>query len=71
LSQAADARSGDRKDTWRRALRHGSTSTQRRVRGLYRVDSLMAILDALIVTSALSAIRVDLGGSIEELESSR
>jgi hypothetical protein len=31
----------------------------------------MAILDALIVTSALSAIRVDLGGSIEELESSR
>jgi hypothetical protein len=34
------------------------------------IDSLMAMLDALIVTTALSSIRVDLGGSIEEIESS-
>jgi hypothetical protein len=35
------------------------------------IDSLLAMLDALIVTTALSAIRVDLGGSIEEIESLR
>src|SRR4051812_50052462 len=35
---------------------------------LTSVASLMVALDALVVTTALSAIRVDLGASIEELE---
>jgi len=47
------------------------TSAQRRVLGLTGLDSPMAMLDALLVTTALSAIRVDLGASIEELESTR
>jgi hypothetical protein len=44
------------------------TSAQRRVLGLTGLDSPMAMLDALFVTTALSAIRVDLGASIEELK---
>jgi hypothetical protein len=35
---------------------------------LTSVASLMVALDALVVTTALSTIRVDLGASIEQLE---
>jgi MFS family permease len=44
------------------------TSAQRWVLGLTGAASLMVVLDALVVSTALSAIRVDLGASIEELE---
>ena len=35
---------------------------------LASIASLMVALDTLVVTTALSTIRVDLGASIEELE---
>lgn len=44
------------------------TSTQRWVIALTSVAALMVGLDALVVSTALSTIRVDLGASIEELE---
>jgi EmrB/QacA subfamily drug resistance transporter len=42
--------------------------TQRWVLALTSVASFLVVLDALVVTTALSAIRIDLGASIEELE---
>jgi EmrB/QacA subfamily drug resistance transporter len=49
-----------------------AASTTRRARGwvlaLTGIGSLMAALDTLVVASALSTIRVDLGTSIEQLE---
>jgi EmrB/QacA subfamily drug resistance transporter len=45
-----------------------SRSVQRWVLALSSVASFLVVLDALVVTTALSAIRVDLGASIEELE---
>ena len=71
VSQAADARSGDRKDTWRRAIGRGGRRRSDGCSSFTGLDSPMAMLDALFVTTALSAIRVDLGASIEELKSSR
>jgi EmrB/QacA subfamily drug resistance transporter len=44
------------------------TSAQRWVLALVSVASLMVVLDMLVVTTALNAIRLDLGASIEELE---
>ncbi len=44
------------------------TSTQRWVLGLTSLASLMAGLDLLAVSTALSTIRVDLGASVEQLE---
>jgi EmrB/QacA subfamily drug resistance transporter len=44
------------------------TPAQRWVLALTSVASLMVALDALVVTTALSTIRLDLGASIEELE---
>jgi MFS family permease len=41
---------------------------QRWVLALTSVASFLVVLDALVVTTALSAIRIDLGASIEELE---
>jgi EmrB/QacA subfamily drug resistance transporter len=43
-------------------------SQQRWVLALTATASFLVVLDALVVTTALSAIRVDLGASIEELE---
>jgi len=45
-----------------------STSRARWVLGLTSVAALMVMLDMLVVTTALSTIRVKLGASIEELE---
>src|SRR3954451_19521066 len=45
-----------------------SKSTTRWVVVLTGVGSLMAALDTLVVTTALSTIRLDLGASIEQLE---
>jgi len=45
-----------------------STSAQRWVLALTAVASLMVMLDTMVVTTALSTIRVHLGASIEELE---
>src|SRR5215475_7836522 len=46
--------------------------TSRRTRGwvvaLTGIGSLMAALDTLVVASALSTIRIDLGASVEQLE---
>jgi EmrB/QacA subfamily drug resistance transporter len=44
------------------------TSAQRWVVGLTAIAGLMVALDALVVSTALSTIRVDLGASLEELE---
>lgn len=44
------------------------TSKQRWALGLASVGSFMVALDALVVTTALSTIRLHLGASIEELE---
>jgi EmrB/QacA subfamily drug resistance transporter len=44
------------------------TSVQRWVIGLTGVAAMMVSLDALVVSTALSSIRVDLGASVEELE---
>jgi EmrB/QacA subfamily drug resistance transporter len=46
----------------------GWTSAQRWVLSLTALASLMVVLDALVVTTALDAIRLDLGASLEELE---
>ena len=43
-------------------------TTRTWVLALTSVASLMVALDALVVTTALSTIRVDLGASIEQLE---
>src|SRR6266568_2082956 len=45
-----------------------STSAQRWVLALTAVASLMVMLDTMVVTTALSTIRVHLGASIEERE---
>jgi EmrB/QacA subfamily drug resistance transporter len=45
-----------------------STSAQRWVLSITGVAALIVILDALVVSTALSAIKIDLGASIEELE---
>jgi len=44
------------------------TTTRRWILALTSLASLMVALDALVVTTALSTIRIDLGASIEELE---
>jgi EmrB/QacA subfamily drug resistance transporter len=43
-------------------------STRRWVLALTAVGSLMVVLDALVVSTALTSIRADLGASIEQLE---
>ena len=48
-------------------IRKGMT-TRTRVLALASVASFMAALDTLVVTTALSTIRLDLGASIEQLE---
>jgi EmrB/QacA subfamily drug resistance transporter len=58
--QEDDVASEDRATTW--------TSAQRWVVGLTAVASLMIGLDALVVSTALNTIRVDLGASLEQLE---
>src|SRR6266550_8463801 len=45
-----------------------SKSTTRWVIVLTAIGSLMAALDTLVVSTALSTIRVDLGASVEQLE---
>src|SRR5919198_3681333 len=45
-----------------------TTATRTWVLALTSVASLMVALDALVVSTALSTIRVDLGASIEQLE---
>ena len=45
-----------------------TTTTQKWVLALASVASLMVALDVLVVSTALSSIRVHLGASIEELE---
>jgi len=45
-----------------------SKPTETWVLALASVGSLMVALDALVVTTALSTIRLDLGASIEQLE---
>src|ERR671935_2139865 len=45
-----------------------SSSTTRWVVALTAIGSLMAALDTLVVSTALSTIRVDLGASLEQLE---
>jgi EmrB/QacA subfamily drug resistance transporter len=44
------------------------TTSRRWILALTSIASLMVALDALVVTTALSTIRTDLGASIEELE---
>jgi len=44
------------------------TTTRRWILLLTSIASLMVALDALVVTTALSTIRIDLGASLEELE---
>ncbi|MFD1050424.1 MFS transporter, partial [Kibdelosporangium lantanae] len=44
------------------------TPTQRWVLGLASMGSFIVILDVLVVTTALTAIRTDLGASLTELE---
>jgi EmrB/QacA subfamily drug resistance transporter len=44
------------------------TTTRRWILALTSIASLMVALDALVVTTALSTIRTDLGASLEELE---
>src|SRR6185436_9013640 len=46
----------------------GFTSTQRWVLGLAAAGSFMAVLDAMVVTTALDNLRHDLGASMEALE---
>jgi EmrB/QacA subfamily drug resistance transporter len=45
-----------------------SRSTQRWALALTAVASMMVVLDALVVSTALTSIRADLGASIEQLE---
>src|SRR3954467_1069632 len=44
------------------------TTKRRWILALTSIASLMVALDALVVTTALSTIRIDLGAAIEELE---
>src|SRR5262249_55686293 len=44
-----------------------ATSGRRWVLGLTSVAALMVVLDALVVSTALTAIRVHLGASVEQL----
>jgi EmrB/QacA subfamily drug resistance transporter len=44
------------------------TTTRRWILALTSIAALMVALDALVVTTALSTIRIDLGASIEDLE---
>jgi EmrB/QacA subfamily drug resistance transporter len=46
----------------------GFTSTQRWVLGLAAAGSFMAVLDAMVVTTALDTLRHDLSASVEALE---
>jgi predicted MFS family arabinose efflux permease len=58
-----------RKICWSINMREPSEkATKRWVLALASVASFMVALDALVVTTALSAIRLDLGASIEALE---
>ena len=43
-------------------------TTRTRVLALASVASFMAALDTLVVTTALTTIRLDLGATIEQLE---
>src|ERR671910_3420286 len=59
--------------TWRQQM--GSESTQTKTKAatawvvaLTAIGSLMAALDTLVVSTALSSIRLDLGASVEGLE---
>src|SRR5919199_1827934 len=54
--------------TTREELQMTSKSTTRWVVVLTAIGSLMAALDTLVVSTALSKIRLDLGASIEQLE---
>lgn len=47
---------------------NGSRSTPRWVLTLTSAASLLVVLDALVVSTALTSIRVDLGASVEQLE---
>src|SRR3989338_6336928 len=46
----------------------GFTPTQRWVLGLAAAGSFMAVLDAMVVTTALDTLRHDLAASVEALE---
>ena len=48
-------------------MREAATSAQRWVLGLTSVAALMVVLDALVGSTALTAIRVHLGASVEQL----
>ncbi len=58
----------DKVETGGRPLRHMMTSKQAWVLALTSVGSFMVVLDALVVSTALSTIRLHLHASIEELE---
>jgi hypothetical protein len=58
MSQATDTRSGYQKDKWRRAVGHGGRRRVDGCLGFTALDSPMATLDALFVTTALRAVRV-------------
>jgi EmrB/QacA subfamily drug resistance transporter len=49
-------------------VERSTESTRKWVLGLTAVASLMVVLDALVVSTALTSIRADLGASIEQLE---
>src|SRR6187431_3457106 len=49
-------------------MTHASKSTRRWVLGLAAVASFMVALDTLVVSTALSTIRLDLGATVEQLE---
>src|SRR5512132_190791 len=50
------------------ATQAGRTTARAWVIALTAIGSLMAALDTLVVSTALSTIRVDLGASVEQLE---
>ncbi len=49
-------------------MTHASKSTRRWVLGLAAVASFMVALDTLVVSTALTTIRLDLGAGVEQLE---
>src|SRR5258708_25653332 len=57
-----------RVETGGKPIRHMMTSKQAWVLALTSVGSFMVVLDALVVSTALSTIRLHLHASIEELE---
>src|ERR1044071_7487077 len=54
--------------TAKRSRSEADMSSTRWVVGLTAIGSLMAALDTLVVSTALSTIRLDLGASVEQLE---